>query len=98
MPHEVTETHPGWSGSCPVVRADMEMADGSVPPTLIHTAARSAMQAWADDPQCRWWLPGDPVDVRLVEHSTLTEESEYEIRVHIPARFYQWLAPAKDAR
>lgn len=92
MPHEVTETHPGWTGTCRVTRADVEAA-GGVPPAKIEEAARAAMQAWVDDPQCRWWLPGDNVDVVVEDEPDFATQGVATLKVRVPARYFRWLAP-----
>lgn len=92
MPHEVTETHPGWTGTCRVTRADVEAA-GGVPTAKIEEAARAAMQAWADDPQCRWWLPGDNVDVVVEDEPDFATQGVATLKVRVPARYFRWLAP-----
>lgn len=94
VPHEVAETHPGWTGTCRVTRADV-VAAGGVPTEKIEEAAKAAMQAWADDPQCRWWLPGDNVDVVIADDPDIDGQGA-TLRVRVPARFFRWLAPAGE--
>lgn len=84
--------HPGWIGTAVVPERHLREG-GSVPQSVIDEAATEAMQAWADDPQCRWWLPGDTFDVSVESGSDLMVSGAVTVRVHIPARFVRWLAP-----